>query len=85
MPHAGFARTGNTYADTHTRTEHVCGRRESFIKKFPLKSVTAGGPLAARPLEDDRCDSAAGIRLKVLKICVRLRVCVSVCGEVWAN
>lgn len=45
LPHAGFARTGNTYADTH---EHVCGRRESFIKKFPLKSVTAGGPVAAR-------------------------------------
>lgn len=47
--------------------------------------MTAGGPLAARPLEDDHCDSAAGIRLKVLKMCVRLRVCEGVCGEVWAN
>lgn len=78
VPHAGFART-----QTHTHTqEHVCGRRESFIKKFPLKSVTAGGPLAARPLEDDRCDSGAGIRLKVLRMCVRLRVCVARCGQI---
>lgn len=60
----------------------ICGRRESFIKKFPLKSVTAG---EARPLEVDRCDSAPGIRLKVPVaggVCKVCEVCVLRCGQI---